>query len=177
MSAQGTGTAATDTAAAGTAVIGAVERAPGRRSGLGLLAACVAGAGALATILACAFSYLHVYNSDGSYAFSESLFSSTSHYGGAWDWIGPVVAATVSIAAAIVLVTSRESWRRAAAAGAIAAFSVAVGLYFAAYQFTIGPVSSGYGPAGAEKLGAFGGLLLLAAGLLGLMEAGRAARR
>jgi hypothetical protein len=148
-----------------------VERGPGRRSGLGLLAACVAGAGVLATILACSFSYIHVFNSDGTYDFSESLFSSASHYGGAWHWAGPVVAAALSAAAALVLALSRASWLRAAAAGVIAAFGAALILLFAAYEFTIGPVSSGAGPAGAEKLGAFAGLLLLAAGLLGIMAA------
>jgi hypothetical protein len=150
-----------------------VGSVPGRRSGLGLLAACVAWAGVLATILACAFSFIHVYNSDGTYAYSESLFSSTGQYGGAWHWIGPVAAAALSAAAALVLAVSRASWLRAAAAGVIAAFGVAVGLFFAAYQFSLGPVSSGTGPAGGEKLGAFGGLLLLAAGLLGMMAASR----
>ena len=150
-----------------------VERGPGRRPALGLLAAGVAWAGALATILACAFSYLHVYNSDGSYAFSESLFSSASHYGGAWHWAGPVLVAALSAAAGLVLAVSRAPWLRAAAAGVIAAFGVAIGLFFATYQFTLGPVSSGAGPAGAEKLGAFGGLLLLAAGLLGIMAVSR----
>jgi hypothetical protein len=55
----------------------------------------------------------------------------------------------------------------------MAAFGAAIILFFAAYQFTIGPVSSGAGPAGAEKLGAFGGLLLLVAGLLGMAAAAR----
>jgi hypothetical protein len=148
-----------------------VERAPGRGGTLSLLAACVAWAGALATILACAFSFVHIYNSDGTYAYSESLFNLTSEYGGAWHWIGPVVAAALCAVAALVLVLSRASWLRAAAAGVIAAFGVAVGIFFAAYQFTLGPVSSGAGPAGAERLGAFGGLLLLVAGLLGIMAA------
>ena len=150
-----------------------VERVPGRRPALGLLAACLAGAGVLATILACAFSYLHVYNPDGSYAFSESLFSSASHYGGAWHWAGPVLVAALSAAAGLVLAVSRAPWLRAAAAGVIAAFGVAIGLFFATYQFTLGPVSSGAGPAGAERLGAFGGLLLVAAGLLGIIAASR----
>jgi hypothetical protein len=148
-----------------------VERVPGRGGALGLLAACVAWAGALATILACAFSFVHIYNSDGTYAYSASLFNLTSEYGGAWHWVGPVVAAALSAAAGVVLAVSRASWLRAAAAGVMAAFGVAVGIFFAAYQFTLGPVSSGAGPAGAEKLGAFGGLLLLAAGLLGIMAA------
>jgi hypothetical protein len=150
-----------------------VGTVPGRRPAFGLLAACVAWAGVLATILACAFSFVHVYHPDGAYAYSESLFSSTSQYGGAWHWIGPVAAAALSAAAALVLAVSRASWLRAAAAGVIAAFGVAVGLFFAAYQFSLGPVSSGTGPAGGEKLGAFGGLLLLAAGLLGMMAASR----
>ncbi len=144
---------------------------PGRRAVLGPVAACVAGAGALATILACGFSYIHIYNPDGTYAYSESLFSVASHHGGAWHWAGPVVAAALAAAAALVLAVSRASWLRGAAAGAIAAFGIAIGLFFAAYQFTLGPVSSGAGPAGAEKLGAFGGLLLLVAGLLGVAAA------
>src|ERR1700733_11281731 len=82
----------------------------------------LAGAGALATILACAFSIVHVYNSDGSYASSESLFSTTSHYGGAWNWIGPVTAAVLSVVAAVLLVASRLPWLRAAAGGGLAAF-------------------------------------------------------
>ena len=166
----GPGVATAGPAATGTLP---VEREPGRRSGLGLLAACIAWAGVLATILACAFSFVHIYNPDGSYAYSESLFSTTGEYGGAWHWIGPVAAAALSAAAALVLAVSRASWLRAAAAGVIAAFGVAVGLFFASYQFSLGPVSSGAGPAGAERLGAFGGLLLVAAGLLGIIAASR----
>ena len=173
ISAQGIGAATgPGVVAGGPAGTGTLPVPAGRRlSGLGLLAACVTWAGALAAILACAFSFVHIYNSDGTYAYSESLFSITSEYGGAWHWIGPVVAATLSAAAALALVLSRASWLRAAAAGVIAAFGVAVGIFFAVYQFSLGPASSGVGPAGAEKLGAFGGLLLLVAGLIGLMAA------
>jgi hypothetical protein len=160
-------------ATAGPAGTLPVQSEPGRRSALSLLAAAIAWAGVLATILACSFSFVHFFNPDGTYASSASLFSTTNEYGGAWHWIGPVVAAALSAAAALALAVSRASWLRAAAAGVIAAFGAAVILFFAAYQFTIGPVSSGAGPAGAEKLGAFGGLLLLAAGLLGIMAASR----
>jgi hypothetical protein len=147
----------------------------GRPAGVSLLAAACAGAGALATILACAFSIVHVYNSDGTYAYSESLFSITSH-GAAWNWIGLVVAAVLSVVAAVLLVASRTPWVRAGAAGAVAAFGIAVIMIFAAYQFTLGPVSAGSGPAGAEKLGGFGGLLLLVAGVLGFVAAARGDR-
>jgi len=136
----------------------------------------LAGAGALATILACGFSIVHVYNSDGTYAYSESLFSTTSHHGGAWNWIGPVAAAVLSVVAAVLLVASRSAWLRAAAAGVMAAFGLTVIVIFAAYQFTLGPVSAGSGPAGAEKLGGFGGLLLLVAGVLGFVAAARGDR-
>jgi hypothetical protein len=147
----------------------------GRPAGVSLLATACAGAGALATILACAFSIVHVYNSDGTYAYSESLFSITSH-GAAWNWIGLVVAAVLSVVAAVLLVASRTPWVRAGAAGAVAAFGIAVIMIFAAYQFTLGPVSAGSGPAGAEKLGGFGGLLLLVAGVLGFVAAARGDR-
>src|ERR1700719_2172801 len=130
-------------------------------AGVRLMALGLAGAGALATILACGFSIVHVYNSDGAYAYSESLFSTTSHYGGAWNWIGPVAAAVLSVVAAVLLVASRSPWLRAAAAGVIAAFGLTVIVIFAAYQFTLGPVSAGSGPAGAEKLGGFRGVLPL----------------
>jgi hypothetical protein len=174
MAAQGAGAVmGPGVATAGPAGTLPVQNAPGRRSALSLLAAAIAWAGVLATILACSFSFVHFFNPDGTYASSASLFSTTIEYGGAWHWIGPVVAAALSAAAALVLAVSRASWLRAAAAGVIAAFGAAVILFFAAYQFTIGPVSSGAGPAGAEKLGAFGGLLLLAAGLLGIMAASR----
>ena len=129
----------------------------------------------LATVLACAFSIVHFYNSDGTYASSESLFSLSSH-GAAWNWIGLVVAAVLSVVAAVLLVASRTPWVRAGAAGVVGAFGVAVILLFAAYQFTLGPVSAGNGPAGAEKLGGFGGLLLLVAGVLGFVAAARSAR-
>jgi hypothetical protein len=142
----------------------------GPASGVSLLAAAFAGAGALAAILACAFSIVHVYNSDGTYAYSESLFSLSSH-GAAWNWIGIVVAAVLSAVAALLLAASRTPWVRAGAAGVVAAFGIAVIMIFAAYQFTLGPVSAGSGPAGAEKLGAFGGLLLLVAGVLGFVAA------
>ena len=148
---------------------------PGRAAGVSLLAAALAGAGALATILACAFSIVHVYNSDGTYAYSQSLFSLTSH-GAAWNWIGIVVAAVLSGVAALLLVASRTPWVRAGAAGVLAAFGIAVIMIFAAYQFTLGPVSNGNGPAGGEKLGAFGGLLLLVAGVLGFVAAARGDR-
>jgi hypothetical protein len=147
----------------------------GRAAGVSLLAAAFAGAGALATVLACAFSIVHVYNSDGTYAYSQSLFSLSGH-GAAWNWIGLVVAAVLSVVAAVLLVASRTAWVRAGAAGVVAAFGVAVILIFAAYQFTLGPVSNGNGPAGAEKLGGFGGLLLLVAGVLGFVAAARGDR-
>ena len=46
----------------------AAGRDQGRPAGVSLLAAAFAGAGALATILACAFSIVHFYNTDGTYA-------------------------------------------------------------------------------------------------------------
>lgn len=147
----------------------------GRAADVSFLAAALAGAGALATVLACAFSIVHVYNSDGTYAYSESLFSLSSH-GAAWNWIGLVVAAVLSAVAALLLAASRTPWVRAGAAGVVGAFGIAVILIFAAYQFTLGPVSSGSGPGGAEKLGAFGGLLLLVAGVLGFVAAARGDR-
>jgi hypothetical protein len=125
--------------------------------------------------LACAFSIVRFYNSDGTYASSESLFSLSSH-GAAWNWIGLVVAAVLSVVAAVLLVASRTPWVRAGAAGVVAAFGLAAILIFAAYQFMLGPVSSGNGPAGAEKLGGFGGLLLLVAGVLGFVAAARGDR-
>ena len=148
---------------------------PGPAAGVSVLAAAFAGAGALATILACAFSIVHFYNSDGTYASSASLFSISSR-GAAWNWIGLVVAAVLSVIAALLLVASRTPWVRAGAAGVVAAFGIAVILIFAAYQFTLGPVSDGSGPAGGEKLGAFGGLLLLVAGVLGFVAAARGDR-
>ncbi|HME64816.1 MAG TPA: hypothetical protein VKG61_07995, partial [Streptosporangiaceae bacterium] len=141
-----------------------------RAAGVSLLAAAFAAAGALATILACAFSIVHFYNSDGTYASSESLFSLSSR-GAAWNWIGLVVAAALSVVAALLLVASRTPWVRAGAAGVVGAFGIAVIFIFAAYQFTLGPVSDGSGPGGAEKLGGFGGLLLLVAGVLGFVTA------
>jgi hypothetical protein len=147
----------------------------GRVAGVSLLAAACAAAGALATILACAFSIVHFYNTDGTYASSESLFSLSGH-GVAWNWIGIVVAAVLSAVAALLLVASRTPWVRAGAAGVVTAFGIAVIFIFAGYQFTLGPVSSGSGPGGAEKLGAFGGLLLLVAGVLGFVAAARGDR-
>jgi len=142
---------------------------------IGELAAACAAAGVLATILACAFSIVHFYNTDGTYASSESLFSLSGH-GVAWNWIGIVVAAVLSAVAALLLVASRTPWVRAGAAGVVTAFGIAVIFIFAGYQFTLGPVSSGSGPGGAEKLGAFGGLLLLVAGVLGFVAAARGDR-
>jgi hypothetical protein len=147
----------------------------GRVAGVSLLAAACGAAGALATILACAFSIVHFYNTDGTYASSESLFSLSGH-GVAWNWIGIVVAAVLSAVAALLLVASRTPWVRAGAAGVATAFGIAVIFIFAGYQFTLGPVSSGSGPGGAEKLGAFGGLLLLVAGVLGFVAAARGDR-
>ena len=147
----------------------------GRVAGVSLLAAACAAAGVLATILACAFSIVHFYNTDGTYASSESLFSLSGH-GVAWNWIGIVVAAVLSAVAALLLVASRTPWVRAGAAGVVTAFGIAVIFIFAGYQFTLGPVSSGSGPGGAEKLGAFGGLLLLVAGVLGFVAAARGDR-
>jgi hypothetical protein len=147
----------------------------GRVAGVSLLAAACGAAGALATILACAFSIVHFYNTDGTYASSESLFSLSGH-GVAWNWIGIVVAAVLSAVAALLLVASRTPWVRAGAAGVVTAFGIAVIFIFAGYQFTLGPVSSGSGPGGAEKLGAFGWLLLLVAGVLGFVAAARGDR-
>jgi hypothetical protein len=157
--------------------VGTLAAGPGqgRPTGVRVLAAAFAGAGALATILACAFSIVHFYNTDGTYASSESLFSLSSR-GAAWNWIGLVVAAVLSVVAALLLVASRTPWVRAGAAGVVAAFGIAVIMIFAAYQFTLGPVSAGSGPAGGEKLGVFGGLLLLVAGVLGFVAAARGDR-
>jgi len=82
----------------------------------------------------------------------------------------------LSAVAALLLVASRTPWVRAGAAGVATAFGIAVIFIFAGYQFTLGPVSSGSGPGGAEKLGAFGGLLLLVAGVLGFVAAARGDR-
>jgi hypothetical protein len=147
----------------------------GRPAGVSFLAAALAGAGAVATVLACAFSIVRFYNSDGTYASSASLFSLSGH-GAAWNWIGLVVAAVLSVVAGVLLMVSRTPWVRAGAAGVVMAFGVAVILIFAAYQFMLGPVSGGSGPAGAEKLGGFGGLLLLVAGVLGFVAAARGDR-
>jgi hypothetical protein len=147
----------------------------GRPAGVSFLAAALAGAGAVATVLACAFSIVRFYNSDGTYASSASLFSLSGH-GAAWNWIGLVVAAVLSAVAGVLLMVSRTPWVRAGAAGVVMAFGVAVILIFAAYQFMLGPVSGGSGPAGAEKLGGFGGLLLLVAGVLGFVAAARGDR-
>ena len=165
MTPQGTGPTA-------TLVAGPARDRP---AGVSLLGAALAGAGALATVLACAFSIVHVYNADGTYAYSQSLFSITSH-GAAWNWIGIVVAAVLSAVAALLLVASRTPWVRAGAAGVLVAFGIAVIMIFAAYQFTLGPVSGGSGPAGGEKLGVFGGLLLLVAGVLGFVAAAQGDR-
>ena len=188
MAPQGTGPAAYGQGAAGyvpgAAGYGAVAYDPatlaagrdqGRPAGVSFVAAAFAGAGALATILACAFSIVHFYNTDGTYQGSQSLFSLSSH-GAAWNWIGIVVAAVLSAVAALLLVASRTPWVRAGAAGALAAFGIAVIMIFASYQFTLGPVSAGNGPGGAEKLGGFGGLLLLVAGVLGFVAAARGDR-
>ena len=86
------------------------------------------------------------------------------------------MAAVLSVVAGVLLMVSRTAWVRAGAAGVVMAFGVAVILIFAAYQFTLGPVSGGSGPAGAEKLGGFGGLLLLVAGVLGFVAAARGDR-
>ena len=86
------------------------------------------------------------------------------------------MAAVLSAVAALLLVASRTPWVRAGAAGALAAFGIAVIMIFASYQFTLGPVSAGNGPGGAEKLGGFGGLLLLVAGVLGFVAAARGDR-
>ncbi len=153
----------------GTVVAAGGRSRPGAVS---FLAAACAAAGALATILACAFSIVHVYNSDGTYAYSQSLFSISGH-GAAWNWVGLVVAAALSVAAGLLLAVSRTLWVRAGAAGVLLAFGVAVLIIFAAYQFMLGPVSAGNGPAGAEKLGGFGGLLLLVAGVLGFVAVAR----
>jgi hypothetical protein len=175
MAPQGTGPYGSGPVPYGSAATLAAGPGRGRPAGVSLLAAALAGAGALATILACAFSIVHVYNSDGSYAYSQSLFSLSSR-GAAWNWIGLVVAAVLSVVAAVLLVASRTPWIRAGAAGVLAAFGLTVIIIFAAYQFTLGPVSAGNGPAGAEKLGAFGGLLLLVAGVLGFVAAARGDR-
>jgi hypothetical protein len=173
--AYGSGAVAYDPGAVADGPPATLAAGRGRAAGVSLLAAAFAAAGALAPILACAFSIVHFYNTDGSYEASASLFSLSSH-GAAWNWIGLVVAAALSVVAAVLLAVSRTPWIRAGAAGVVAAFGVSVIMIFAAYQFTLGPVSDGNGPAGAEKLGAFGGLLLLVAGVLGFVAVARGDR-
>jgi hypothetical protein len=149
---------------------------PRRVTAAGLTAAAITWAGALGTVLACSFSFIHVYNDDGTYEYSASLFNFSRDYGGAWHWIGLVIAAVLAALGGVALVLARAPWLRSAAAGLIAALGIGVFFVFAGYQFTIGPVSDGSGPAGAEKLGMVAGLLMLVAGVIGVAGAARDAR-
>ncbi len=175
MAARGSGV----TGAERTAPVAAMTPArpsPRRVTAAALAAAAITWAGALGTVLACSFSFIHVYNDDGTYEYSASLFNFSSDYGGAWHWIGLVVAAVLAAVAGVMLILPRAAWLRSAAAGLIAALGIGIGFVFAGYQFTIGPVSDGSGPAGAEKLGVVAGLLLVVAGVLGVAAAARDSR-
>jgi hypothetical protein len=180
MAARGSGvTGAGVTGAEPTAPVAAMTpaRPSSRRvTRAGLAAAALAWAGALGTVLACSFSFIHVYNDDGTYEYSASLFNLSSDYGGAWHWIGLVVAAVLAAVAGVLLVLPRAPWLRSAAGGLIAALGIGTGFVFAAYQFTIGPVNDGSGPAGAEKLGVVAGLLMVVAGVIGIAVAARDSR-
>jgi hypothetical protein len=149
---------------AGTA--GATRGAGGPVS-LTVVAAAIAVLGATLAIWTGAFSFIHHYNSDGTYAFSESLYS-MGGYGTVWNWLPLVLVSVLSIAAAVLLLVSAAPRLHLVASGTLMAFGVSVILFIASDQFELGPKSAGIGPGGGEKLGAFAGLVLLIAGVIGV---------
>ena len=140
--------------------------APKPGSGLRLTALLLAIAGGVVVIVACLLPYAH-YPSSVSGPHAPSILN-PGPAAALWFAAEPVGVALVAIAAGIVLVVSSSQAARWTTAGVLLAFGIQTPLLFAGYLFGIA-FGSGFhqGPAGA--VGILGGLLLLAAGILGLV--------
>lgn len=136
---------------------------PHRRNGIRLTAAALAVAGAGLVIWACALPDLKIPAGSGR----ESLSIFNSYGSGAlWFAVEPVGAAAVAIIAALLIaLASREARLRLIAAGMLIGLGFQTVLLFTGYEFS---VSSPDHPGPAGAVGMIAGMVLLAAGLLGV---------
>jgi len=125
-------------------------------------------AGVVGVIGACLLPFLHFSKAQGGG--SPSILLTGAPYAQLWFAAEPVAVAIAALAAGIVLLASSSPGPRWATAGMLLAFGIQTPLLFAGYLFgiTLSP-GSHHGPAG--PVGILAGLLLLAAGILGLVGA------
>ena len=120
-------------------------------------------------IAACTIPYLHYKVTPGAPFDSTSSPSVFNPGFGPANWFAaqPVAVAVLTLLAGAVLLESTHSIRRAIAAGALVAYGVQTIFFFVGYvALAIGSPDSQLQPGGF--VGAFGGVLLLVGGLLGL---------
>jgi hypothetical protein len=138
---------------------------PGGGRGLSLAAAIAALAGVGLVIWACALPYVR-YSAGGT---SISLFRSGSP-GGAWFAAEPVgVSVVVAVAAVLLLAIPRGRGPRWVLSGMLAGLGIQTVLLFAGYQYGISGNGVHAGHAGFAGMAA--GLVLLTAGLIGMLSA------
>jgi hypothetical protein len=144
-----------------------VGRKPG--FGLRLTGMLLAIAGALGIIVACLLPFGYFQQSGGGQS-SSSILNAGPPDALLWFAAEPVVVALVALVAGIVLLVSRSQGVRWAMAGVLLAFGIQTALLFLGYLlgYSVGS-GSHHGPGG--PVGIFAGLLLLAAGIIGLAGA------
>jgi hypothetical protein len=143
-----------------------VSQRPG--SGLRLAGMLLAIAGGLAVIAACLLPFVHYASSFQTDQHSPSILNPGSSAAVKWFAAEPIGVALVAIAAGVVLLASSSQGPRWAAAGILLAFGIQTPLLFAGYLLGFG-TSSDVHHGSAGPVGILGGLLLLAAGIIGLV--------
>ena len=134
--------------------------------GLRLTGMLLAIAGGLGIIVACLLPYAHFPHSVGGQ--SPSILSAGPPDTLLWFAVEPMAVALVAVVAGIVLLVSGSQGARWAMAGVLLAFGIQTPLLFVGYLFgtNAGP---GTHPGPGGLVGILAGLLLLAAGILGLV--------
>jgi hypothetical protein len=143
-----------------------VSQRPG--PGLRLAGMLLAIAGGLAVIAACLLPFVRYASSFQTDQHSPSILNPGSSAAVKWFAAEPIGVALVAIAAGVVLLASSSQGPRWTTAGILLAFGIQTPLLFAGYLFGFG-TSSGVHHGSAGPVGILGGLLLLAAGILGLV--------
>jgi hypothetical protein len=141
----------------------------GRRPGFGLRLAgmLLAIAGGLAIIGACLLPFVRLASSVSNGQNAPSILS-PGPGASLWFAVEPIGVALVAIAAGIVLLASGSQGVRWAMAGVLLAFGIQTPLLFAGYLFGFS-TGSGVHHGSAGPVGILAGLLLLAAGIIGLV--------
>jgi hypothetical protein len=143
-----------------------VGRKPG--FGLRLAAMLLAITGGLGVLVACVLPFVSVPSSSGGGQQSFSILFPGSPGAIKWFAVEPIGVALVAIVAGIVLLASSSQGARWAMAGILLAYGIQTPLLFVGYLFSTA-LRSDVHPGLAGPAGIVAGLLLLTAGILGLV--------